>query len=329
MDIIYSHSHCPDGFVAAMIAKRRYPEAEVIFLDHGADHTENLKKAEGKRVLMLDFSLRTREENDALAASAKLLRILDHHKSAREVLEGASYATFDMTRSGAGLAWDYLFGYEDFRWGQWDDPLFIGKELSAPRPWYVNYVEDRDLWNWKLENSREVCAYLGTLEFEFEKWEFLDKIDPYTAFLRGTGAKAHIDHYVREAVKQVQFGELDGNFVGVLNVPYLNCSEIGMEIAKAAHIMANAITSAGSYSLTWFERGDGIIQFSLRSIGSFDVSAVAKKYGGGGHLNAAGFQVSLAEGRRLVDVILGREVKPTMLDLLPSVIENINGKCVK
>jgi oligoribonuclease NrnB/cAMP/cGMP phosphodiesterase (DHH superfamily) len=321
MDIIYSHGSCPDGFVAAMIAKRRYPEAEVIFLDHGADHTENLKKAEGKDVLMLDFSLRTREENDALAASAKLLRILDHHKSAREVLEGAPYAIFDMKRSGAGLAWDYLFGK--------DSPTCLNTQeqkeyleaansswsyFSDARPWYVDYTEARDLWKWEsFPNSRAVCAYLGTLPFEFGEWQHLDHMDVTQAAQLGQGAKAHIDHYVREAVKQGQYGILDGNSVEVLNVCYLNCSEVGNELCKDPRVQ---------YSMTWFERGDGMIQFSLRSIGDFDVSEVAKKYGGGGHRNAAGFQVSLAEGRRLVDVILGREVEPVTLDVL-------SGKCVK
>jgi len=302
MDIIFSHGSCPDGFVAAMIAKRRYPEAEVIFLDHGADHTENLKKAEGKRVLMLDFSLRTREENDTLAASCASFGILDHHKSAREVLESAPYAIFDMTRSGAGLAWDYLFGKESC-------PFDVGN----PRPWYVDYVEDRDLWNWKLPNSREICAYLGTLPFEFSEWDRLDYLETSTILRLGQGALAHINHYVREAVKQGRYGVLDGNSVEVLNVCYLNCSEVGNELCKDPRVQ---------YSMTWFERGDGMIQFSLRSVGTFDVSAVAKKYGGGGHLNAAGFQVSLAEGRRLVDVILGREVEPVTLDVL-------SGKCVK
>src|SRR5579859_3407025 len=310
MDVIYNHGSCPDGFVAAMIAKRRYPEAEVIFLDHGADHTENLKKAVKRDVLMLDFSLRTREENDTLAASTRSFQIYDHHKTAEAVLAGAPYAVFDMKRSGAGLAWDYLFGEDSLI----KLPLYVdgnptGEFIESetyPRPWYVDYVEDRDLWNWKLENSREVCAYLGTLPLEFEAWKFLNKIDPYTAYLRGTGALAHINHYVREATKQTQWGQLDGNFVGVLNVPYLNCSEVGNEIAKVAHIMANAVTSAGSYSMTWFERGDGITQFSLRSIGDFDVSEVAKKYGGGGHKNAAGFQMEYHRARLLIDVILGR-----------------------
>ena len=39
-------------------------------------------------------------------------------------------------------------------------------------------------------------------------------------------------------------------------------------------------------------RADGRWQFSLRSEGEFDVSAVAQQYGGGGHRNAAGFNAA-------------------------------------
>lgn len=305
MDIIYSHGSCPDGFVAALIAKRRYPEAEVIFLDHGADHTENLKKAEKRDVLMLDFSLRTREENDTLAASTRSFQILDHHKTAEAVLKDAPYAIFDMKRSGAGLAWDYLFGYEDFRFGV-ENPLGPVKDIPSPRPWYVDYTEARDLWRWEsLPNSRNVCAYLGTLPFEFGEWQHLDHMSVEQAAQLGQGAKAHIDHYVREAVKQAKVSVVPstsnfpiqdwGRSIAVLNVPYLNCSEVGNELANTYDI-----------SLTWFERGDGITQFSLRSVGDYDISAFAKAFGGGGHRNAAGFQMEYGRARLFIDVILGR-----------------------
>jgi nanoRNase/pAp phosphatase (c-di-AMP/oligoRNAs hydrolase) len=36
------------------------------------------------------------------------------------------------------------------------------------------------------------------------------------------------------------------------------------------------------------------------------VSAIAKSFGGGGHNNAAGFQLTLSEGRELVDRVLNR-----------------------
>lgn len=290
MDLILFHGHCPDGWCAAYIASKRYPEAKLIPLDHGADHTEVLAECVGKDVLMLDFSLRTREQNDALAASTKSFCILDHHKSAREVLEGASYAVFDMKRSGAGITWDELFGKEE------DIPGIITIP-GQPRPWYVNYVEDRDLWNWALPSSREICAYLGTLELIKEDWDKLDTMPSKWASDVGYGAYAHILHYVREAIKQAQTGTFLEYKTAVLNVPYLNCSEIGNALAKTHEV-----------SLTWFERGDGIIQFSLRSEGDVDVSAIAKKFNGGGHLHAAGFQLSLEEGRELVDQILGRHV---------------------
>jgi nanoRNase/pAp phosphatase (c-di-AMP/oligoRNAs hydrolase) len=38
-----------------------------------------------------------------------------------------------------------------------------------------------------------------------------------------------------------------------------------------------------------------MVSCSLRSNGSFDVSVIAKKYDGGGHKNAAGFQVKMLE----------------------------------
>lgn len=295
MDIIFFHGHCPDGWCAAYIASKKYPEAKLVPLDHGAPF--DYIQVDGRDILMLDFSLRTREDNDRIAARAKSFRILDHHKSAREVLEGAPYATFDMKRSGAGLAWDYLLGADSDYHKQVSvyNPTGVDNAPPLERPWWVNYVEDRDLWNWALPNSREICAYLGTLELNKEDWDKLNSMEWAAIAGQGFGAYAHIQHYVREAVKQAQTGILQGYKTAVLNVPYLNCSEVGNELAKTHDV-----------SLTYFERGDQMIQFSLRSIGDIDVSAIAKVFGGGGHKNAAGFQLSVYKGREIVDQILGR-----------------------
>src|SRR5260370_39965031 len=100
-----------------------------------------------KDVIMVDYSLRTRLDNDQLAQAAKSFRILDHHKTAQAALEGAPYATFDMKRSGAGLAWDYLMSSD-------------GGYNFIERPWWVNYTEDQDLWNWALPGSQTINAYL-------------------------------------------------------------------------------------------------------------------------------------------------------------------------
>lgn len=299
MDLIIHHAHCPDGWAAAYIASHKFPEAELMALDHGIDPEPVIKACEGKDVLMVDYSLRTRELNDRLNSVAKSFLILDHHKTAQAVLEGADYAIFDMNRSGAGLTWDYLFGYEQFKesnWSKYDKGLLPNIMVPMPRPWWVDYVETQDLWKWeRFVDSREVCAYITTLNFTKEDWGKLEKMKVSEVGLLGIGCLRQINHYVHEAVQQAQTGELLGYKTAVLNVPYLMCSQVGNELAKTHEV-----------SLTWFERKDSIIQFSLRSIGDIDVSAIAKQFNGGGHKNAAGFQLPLLTGRHLVDDILGR-----------------------
>jgi nanoRNase/pAp phosphatase (c-di-AMP/oligoRNAs hydrolase) len=124
----------------------------------------------------------------------------------------------------------------------------------------------------------------------------LDSIDWQDAKFLGDGALRHVEHYVEKACEQAQEGIFEGFTTKVVNVPYLNVSEVAGRLAESR-----------SVGFAWFERGDGQTQFSLRSRGDGpDVSLLAKKYGGGGHKNAAGFQLSLKQGRDLVDRILGR-----------------------
>jgi oligoribonuclease NrnB/cAMP/cGMP phosphodiesterase (DHH superfamily) len=294
MDTVLFHNSCPDGWCSAYIAKKKYPEAELIALDHGksAEYIDTLiQSLRGKDVLMTDFSFRTRLENDNLAAVAKSFRILDHHLTAQAVLTGVSYATFDMNRSGAGLAWDYLFGKDA------TDLMYRdGSNFQEERPWFVNFVEDRDLWRNTLPNAKEVSAYLMTQPYTVEAWDDLANIKIEEAVTYGTGALRQIEYYVKNVVKNRQLGTIDGLTAGIANAQYISCSEIGHELANESQV-----------GITWFERGDGVIQFSLRSVGDIDVSAIAKRRNGGGHKNASGFQLSVQAGRDLVDRIIGRD----------------------
>jgi uncharacterized protein len=310
MDLIIYHNYCPDGFCAAFIAHKRYPEAVLMPRDHGLEPP--YEEVTGKDVLVLDFSWRTREQNLELAKRAKSFRILDHHKTAQAVLEGLDFATFDMNRSGAGLTWDYLFGK--------DRDLAItplrcscrGELRQRPRPWYVDYVEDRDLWRKVLPNTDEVNAYIMSLEYSLKDWEKLDHLDADFAAKFGQGALRQIEHYVREALPHGQKGVLAGYPALIVNALYLNISEVAGELAKLCD----------GIGIGYFERGDGIMQFSLRSRNDVDVSAIAKLMGGGGHKNAAGFQLSVALGRLFVDFVLGRNVLPP---IIPDVFWQIFG----
>jgi len=302
MDLILYHSACPDGWCAAYICKMKYPEAAMMGLNHGLPESELeslFSFCEGKDVIMVDYSLRTRELNDRLKSVANSFRILDHHKTAQAVLDGAPYATFDMKRSGAGLAWDYLFGKDSPELADATDSV---KEY---RPWWVNYTEDQDLWNWALPHSQEINAYLMVQPRTLDDWFYnVLKLSAEDARQKGIGVRQYIEYYTRSVIAEAQEGlwlPPIGSVIyktAVLNIPYAGVSEAGNALCKSGYPI----------SLLWFERGDGIMQFSLRGDGSVDVSAIAKTFGGGGHNNAAGFQLSIDEGRALVDAILDRKV---------------------
>jgi uncharacterized protein len=288
MDLIYYHAQCTDGWCSAYIASKRYPEAKLIPAYHSTEPP--YAEVEGKDVLMVDFCWKTIEVNSRLSALAKSLTIIDHHRTAKADIEGLPNVIFDLKRSGAGLTWDELFGKEV------DIPGVITIP-GQPRPWYVNYVEDRDLWNNKLPDTKEISAYLKLIPLTIEAWDNLVSENRHTAATNGAVLLKGINNYVSEVIQTRRLGTFHDRSVGVINAPFPYISELGHELAKESQI-----------GMSWYERQDGKISFSMRSIGDIDVSAIARIHGGGGHTNAAGFEKSLKDGRDLVDRVLGRNV---------------------
>jgi oligoribonuclease NrnB/cAMP/cGMP phosphodiesterase (DHH superfamily) len=276
IDLIVYHGGCSDGFCAAYIAKKVYPDAEMFPAYYSGEMPDVLDR----KVLMLDFAY-PRGVLNQMHNMAKALVVLDHHKTAQEELAGFPWATFDMTRSGATMAWDYFHSPE-------------------PRPWYVRYVEDRDLWKFVLPCSREVSAYLGTIPYTVEAWDRLAQESLTQGVIsKGEGVLSHIQQYVEKVKNHARGGMLNGYSVAIVNTAYPNISEVGEAL----------VNDGAEISIGYFERNDGMFQFSLRSKkGGPDVSAIAKTFpGGGGHVTAAGFELPYVEGRKLVDKILGRE----------------------
>lgn len=266
--IVIYHSDCPDGFCAAWQAWRE--------LGYGAEYKpahydEAPPDVRDKRVYVVDFCYPYEVTVQMIAECAQLV-ILDHHKTAQEDLRrltdtettpGKVRITFDMNRSGAGLARDY--------WHPEDR-----------ENWIVNYTQDRDLWRFALPDSQTVNAYLHTLPHDFKVYErVLHTVKLEEALQLGRGAQMYRDMYVamtkRQAVRQC-FAEYDD--IPVVNAPYVAISDLVGELAKDA-----------LFAVGWFQRGDGQISYSLRSRGDFDVSKLAERFGGGGHKGAAGFRL--------------------------------------
>lgn len=185
--LVLYHSNCSDGFAAAWCAYRRFgADAEYRAVNYGDDPPADL--LHGRDVYILDFSYLP-EFIDMMATQATRLVLLDHHQSALEgfteawgaprvvsdhlgkPLDGVSAwnrgvcdVLIDQARSGAQIAWD---------WFTRPAPEQPKAQPRADRPWLIDYVADRDLWRWKLPQSREVNAYLRSLPQDFRAWDRL------------------------------------------------------------------------------------------------------------------------------------------------------------
>jgi len=271
--LVISHANCADGFTAAWVAHRHLRETgipyEVIFAKYGEGPPQNLA---GKFVLIFDFSY-PRESLLRMQEEAAGLLVFDHHKTARANCEGLPFCTFDMNRSGCGLAWDYF-------------------NPDTPRPYIVDYVEDRDLWRWEMPDSEAVNALIWVTERELGVWEELstnmmnngleDLIERGKLLLRYRNKI--VDQAVENA-RDVEFPLRGNGRAGTAVVPTC-CASIHMSE------VGNRLAEDRPFPVVWFQTREGDYLYSLRSNDrGMDVSEVAKGYGGGGHRHAAGFRL--------------------------------------
>ena len=152
--------------------------------------------------------------------------------------------------------------------------------MQPPR--LIEHIQDRDLWRFALPGTREIQANVFSYPYDFDVWDKLMEADVET--LRDDGAAIERKHHkdIAELVGVMKRRMVIGGFnVPVANLPYTLANDAG-------HLMAQGEPFAACY----WDIPTGRV-FSLRSTAAGqDVSAIAKTYGGGGHRNAAGFQVS-------------------------------------
>lgn len=257
IDLIIYHGGCTDGWCAAWVALQGSPDAET----YAATYQEPPPDVRGKRVLVVDFSY-PRDVLEQMHRDAAELLVLDHHASAQRELSGMPYAVFDLSQSGAGLAWRTLQPDEDV-------------------PWVVRYVEDRDLWRHVLPDSREVSAYLQLQPVgDRAAWDAL--MGPLVPAHVVEGGRLLLEgrrRYVADMLDLAERGRIGGLDVPVINAPRFCRSELLEALAKGQALAAG-----------WHREASGTYEYSLRSDGRVDVSRVAALYGGGGHPQAAGFR---------------------------------------
>jgi hypothetical protein len=264
------HATCADGFTAAWVIWKHF-KGEVDFFP-GVYQTPP-PDVKGRDVVFVDFSYK-RAIMEVMLNLANSVTIIDHHKTAIEDLKGLPFkeTVFDTNHSGAMLAW------------MWMNPGIQGA------PPLIRYVEDRDLWKFRLTESRNINACIFAYEYTFENWNYLHNflLEPGGLQLAATmGAAIERKHHkdVAELVKATRRNmEIGGHIIPVANLPYTLTSDAG-------HLMASELTGGKVFAACYWDTPEGRV-FSLRATDEgMDVAEIAKQYGGGGHKHAAGFKV--------------------------------------
>ena len=305
--VIY-HADCTDGFGAAYSAwKLLGNRAEYYPCKHGTTPPD----VTGKVVAILDFSYNNAITKQMIEDAEGLI-IIDHHKSAMVELHDISNTHFDMTKSGAMLAWEFFHP---------------GKEP----PKFISYIEDRDLWKWELPYSKEFSAAFDMVPFEFEEFEKYEDDSVFDdAVKRGSYILAYSKTVVKKVCEKAQARTLDEKSVMVVNASHW-MSEIGARLSPDC-----------DFAMIWYyDHEDRKIKVSLRAFHEHvDVSEISKRFGGGGHKKAAGFTlpgdfvvddlfdaVDTSEDLELTEEITDEEAHvfddpETEIESLPKEVEN-------
>lgn len=300
-NVIIYHANCIDGYTAAHIAWCSLIQEDAgvvaIPLSYGeVDTVEGLYGAlrrfdvdvtdlNNLNFYILDFSL-PKDVMDYIFDTAWNTVWLDHHKTAFEafgmselevwmVSEDNRYILLDNKRCGAKLTFDY------FHTGQAEPDL-------------IRLVDDYDRWVFQYPHTKAANAYIRSLEFTRDNWDMLvlmsaDQMEKSGKILEAAHEK-QCDDLIRAGYTAITLNAAEDsnnhNYAGPsINAPAQFASLIGHKLA----------TKFNSFAAVWSVDHKGMVKVSLRSVKDFDCSKLAKFYGGGGHKNAAGFEIPLQQ----------------------------------
>lgn len=283
--LIISHAGCMDGLGALLAAQMILGEGN--FDIHLATYGSPSPDVQDRHVYIFDFSY-TRDVMLSIIEKAKQVSVVDHHATAEETLKDLPcFTLFDKSRSGAVLAYDFLMSvtYPD------------KKVYEIPQ--ILLYIQDRDLWTWEMELSKEINEYLRT-SIPYTDNDLvqsnIDELEKIQDDLRVYGwkdyAKIGADRLkqkmnVVENVVSRRFLTsvfLEHEWVPVMAAFSPDCytSEVGGELAKLSPTKVGVvITGLGTST-----------KFGMSIRGTPDSGDLAKRiaqsFGGGGHDKAAG-----------------------------------------
>jgi len=285
---VFYHSADLDGWCSGAIVKYKYPEAEMFPINYGDKFPWGEIKPDDV-VYMVDFSLPV-EEMDRLNNRLQQNFIwIDHHIGAIKDYGNMLMrylpilGSRDASCAACELAWVYIFGSFSHV------PKFI-RLLSLYDTW--NHNDEEFDWDFIEEfqygfkaRSRDPKIDMKFWEDRFHNLEKMNKMEQldYVRFIADTGRliKSYVEDRYRSEISTRSYKiDWEGYKCLVINSdPYIANFMTRSKEFEGCDIAVNYAN----------KRGEGWI-VNLRTLeNEIDLSELAKKYKGGGHRSAAGF----------------------------------------
>ncbi|KAG2664872.1 hypothetical protein I3760_16G102600 [Carya illinoinensis] len=313
--ILY-HYPCPDGAFAALAAHLYFSAASlpVLFFPNTVYNPitpSQLPLHEIGDLYLLDFIGPPGFVHDVSSRVDRVV-VLDHHKTAVEKLSetptGENVSkVLDMERSGATIAFDYfkekLIGLKLPN----HTVEAVEGEFERLGPLF-EYIEDGDLWRWRLRNSKAFNGGLKDLGIEYDVqlnpslFQQLLSLDLESLINQGMVGLSHKQKLIDEAlIHSYEIALGGGRFGYCLAVDADSISELRSELGhqlatKSSNQKLRGI-GAVVYRVPELEN-DQLLKISLRSLDCEDTTPISKEFGGGGHRNASSFMLSSTEFER-------------------------------
>lgn len=264
------HNKDLDGLCSAAIVRRAFPECELFGWDHG-DPIPDLSGQD--EIIMVDISFPLTKMLELATVYGSRLTVIDHHKSfidkfipAIEHIKDPPICNLQVGLGACELTYEYFFDLEIPEW-----IALLGK---------FDTWREFDTWEWKNRILPFQYAMRARVQTPMDLFEIDKSIK--TIIEEGISILRYVKTNESFLMSKYAFTcEFEGLTALCLNMPNTNLLTFKSIYDNTKHDLVLAFNYTGSF---W--------KISIATDNeSLDCSAIASKYGGGGHAQAAGFEV--------------------------------------
>lgn len=278
--------HCSGAIVRKFLedqGKKEDTDFKMVPIDYGMEY-DTSKIADGSTVYMVDYTIQPYEKTVELSKRCDLT-VYDHHKTPIEPLTAAKIkGVYEVgTRAACRIVWDALFS----------------KEYGHSK--IIHLISEWDNWNNNNLDSdweNEVTPFqmgmqsLSTNPVTRDGWIFWQRVFDTVA---DTNENEFVETTIGRGKTLIEYQDkMDRSLMN-------NAFELDFEGLK--FLVVNGGKGSPRFKSRWNNtKYDAMMSFQLvenkywtislyTDKPDIDLSAIAKKHGGGGHIKASGFQV--------------------------------------